>query len=93
LQIRELDGRALDPVDLALLECEIPGDQFGDRIRMCPRGAVRLEQKVSRGGGETERRQSGDAQGEPKFQIKFGRGHVRTLFQKGCVQRRKRGAI
>jgi hypothetical protein len=93
LQIRELDGRALDPVNLALLQCQILGDHFGDPIRAPPRGVVRLKQKIGRGGGETERRHGGDAQGEPKFQIEPGRGHGRTPQQKGCVQRREQGSI
>jgi hypothetical protein len=90
LQVGELNGRALDPVDLALLQCQVLGDHLGDPICAPPRGAVRLEQKIGRGGGETERRHGGDAQGEPKFQIKPGRGHGRTPQQKGCIQRRER---
>ncbi len=56
-------------MNLVLLQLEVFGDRLRDPIR--PRGAVRLEKNVSRGGGNTERRQSSDAQGEPKFQIKM----------------------
>ncbi len=93
LQIRELLGRPLDPVALALLQCEILGDHFGDPIRPRPRRAVGLEQNISRGGGETEPRQSDDAQEEPKLQIELWRWHGRNTLQRGCVRRRERGAI
>ena len=34
MQIGELIGRPSDPVKLALLQREIPGEKFGDRIRI-----------------------------------------------------------
>ncbi|WP_425293964.1 hypothetical protein [Methylocella tundrae] len=51
------------------MQREVFGEDLGDPVRPRLRGAVRLEQNVSRGGGETERRQSGDAQGEPKLEV------------------------
>ena len=38
-----------------------------------PRVAIRLEQDVSGGGGETDRRQSGDAKREPKLEVEHWR--------------------
>ena len=59
--------------------------------RACAERSV-SNRTISRGGGETECRQSSDAQGEPKLQIKSGRWHGRTLLLRGCAQRRARRA-
>ncbi len=91
-QIRELLGRPPDPVALALLQCEVLGDHVGDPIRPRPRRAVGLEQNISRGGGETERRQSDDAQEQPKFQIELGRWHGRNTFAKGLRSTARAGS-
>ncbi len=73
---------------LVLLQREVLGDDLGDRIESEP-GArperpVSRNKNVSRGGGETERRQSRDLQREPKFQIKPGRWHGRMILQRGA---------
>ena len=57
-----------------------------------PRRAIGLEQDISRGGGETERRQSNNAQEEPKFQIKLGRWHGRNTFAKGLRSTARAGS-
>ncbi len=85
LQIGELYRRALDPMDLALLQHQIPGDHLGDPVRARPRGAIGFEQKIRGGGGETKRRQRGDTQGQPELQIKPGRGHGEHLGKKGLL--------
>ncbi len=66
---------------LALLQREVFGEHLGDPVRVRLRVAIGIEQDIGRGGEEADRRQGGDAQGEPKLEIDPRRRHGRILSQ------------